>query len=137
MTTAASVTLRGDPDSAGFWAAVDAGALALCRCAECRSWLQPPLERCRHCGAATAFEPATGRGVVYSYIVVRHKGITPFADDVPYVVVLVELDEGVRLPGRLLDGPDSGVQIGQAVNVEIVDSPSGEQNVAFRLDDTD
>ena len=135
MSTAASIISRGDPDSAGFWAAVDSGVLALCRCAECNSWLQPPLERCRHCGGVTTFERATGRGVVYSYIVVRHPGITPFAGDVPYVIVLVELDEGVRLPGRLLDGPDSDVQIGRAVFAEIVDSPSGEPIVAFRLDD--
>ena len=72
MSGAAPAVPRGDPDSAGFWAAVDGGSLALCRCEECSAWLQPPLERCRHCGGATTFVPASGHGVVYSYIVVRH-----------------------------------------------------------------
>lgn len=106
-----------DVDSEPFWEAAGRGELVLCRCGDCREWMQPPLERCRHCGAPTAFEPAAGDGTIYSYIVVRHPSVPAYAADLPYVVALVELTEGVRLPGRLRGASADDVAVGQPVRV--------------------
>ena len=62
-----------DPDTQGFWDATAAGTLALCRCVACRTWLQPPLERCRACAGSTRFETVSGRGTLYSFIVTRQR----------------------------------------------------------------
>ena len=124
-----------DVDSEGFWRAAREGRVALCRCRECRRWIQPPLERCPSCAGQTAFEDAAGTGEIYSFIVVHHPSVPAFAADLPYVIALVSLDEGVRLPGRLLDERGAGVQVGQRVRAEIIDVPgANERVVAFRLE---
>ena len=122
-----------DVDSAGYWAAAERGEFALCRCAECRRWLHPPLERCRYCGGTTAFEEASGRGLVYSFIVVRHPSIPAFGPLLPYVIVLVDLDEGVRLTGRLLGDP-SAVRVCLPVVVRMERLPGADRpGVVFAM----
>ena len=95
-----------DADSAGFWQATREGRIALCRCTGCGTWLARPLERCHRCAAPTSFEAVAGTGSIYSYIVVHHPGVPAFAHLVPYVIALVEFDEGPRLPGILLGERD-------------------------------
>jgi uncharacterized OB-fold protein len=56
----------------------------------------------------------SGRGVIYTYTVV-HQQFVPA--EVPYVVVAVELDEGVRMVSNLIDGSPKDVRIGQRVEV--------------------
>jgi hypothetical protein len=120
-----------DVDSAGFWEATAEGRLALCRCVECRIWLQPPLERCRQCAGETRFEDVSGRGAVYTFIVQRQPSVVGYIDAVPYVVALVELDEqpGLRLAGRIVDVEPEAVTIGLRVEAEIVDLPGGDYRV--------
>jgi len=108
-----------DEDSAGFWAAARDGRIALCRCTECRGWLARPLERCGRCAAPTSFEEVAGAGTIYSYIVVHHASVPAFAHMVPYVIALVEFDEGPRLPGILLGERGPAVAIGQQVRAEL------------------
>jgi len=109
---------RPDVESQGFWDALAADRLDMCRCTECRQYLQPPLEHCRHCAAPTRFETVSGRGSVFSYIVVRHPAVPGHLP--PYVIALVELDEqaGLRLTG-ILDLDPSQVQIGMPVAADI------------------
>ncbi|MBV1879231.1 MAG: OB-fold domain-containing protein [Pseudomonadales bacterium] len=119
-------------DTEGFWQATKSGQLSICRCQECQLWLQPPLERCRQCGATTRFEAVSGKGSIYSFVVVRHGAVPGYLDTLPYVVAIIELDEqvGLRLPTRLLDVAPETVEIGQRVAVQLVDLPGGEFRVA-------
>ncbi len=119
-------------DSEGFWAATSQGRLALCRCTDCRVWLQPPLERCSSCAGSTAFEDVAGTGEVYSFIVVRQPSVPGYLTDLPYVVALVELDEqrGLRLPSRLVETPVESVRVGMRVRAELVPHPGGDFTVA-------
>lgn len=123
-----------DADSAGFWQATREGRIALCRCTGCGAWLARPLERCNQCAAPTAFAPVAGAGSVYSYIVVHHPAVRAFAHLVPYVIALVEFDEGPRLPGILLGERGPGVAIGQRVRAELTAFPGADERaVTFRL----
>lgn len=127
---------RPDFDSEGFWEATRDGRLAICRCLDCRLWMHPPLERCRKCGAKTAFEPVSGRGTIHSFIVVRHPAVPGYLESLPYVVAIVDLAEqsGLRLPTRLLDADPEKVRIGRSVEAELVDLPGGDFRVAcFRI----
>ena len=123
---------KPDFDSEGFWQSTSAGELSMCRCQQCRLWLQPPLEQCRLCGGETSFESVSGRGTIYSFIVVRHGAVPGFLENLPYVVAIIELEEqaGLRLPTRLLDVDPDSVQIGQPVEAELVDLPGGDFRVA-------
>ena len=72
--------------------------LAFQCCAACGRLRHPPRFRCAACGSAeTSFAPSRGRGRVYSWTV-THQALHPaFAREVPYAVVVTELEEGVRI----------------------------------------
>jgi uncharacterized OB-fold protein len=114
-----------DVDTAPFWESLERGEFSLCRCTECRAWLQPPLERCRYCAGPTTFERAAGRGIVHSYIVVRNPSVPAFAHLLPYAIVLVELAEGVRLSGRYV-GDLAEVRVGLEVRARTERLPHAE-----------
>jgi uncharacterized protein len=120
-----------DIDTEGFWGATADGRLALCRCTECRVWLQPPLERCRICGGPTAFEDVTGTGTIHSFVVQRQPSVVGYLDTIPYVIALVELDEqpGLRLPTRIVGIEPERVTVGIPVVAEIFDLPGGDYKV--------
>jgi uncharacterized protein len=120
-----------DADSAWWWEALAAGRLLLPRCERCATCFFPPMATCPHCGstALTRLE-ATGRGMVYSWVVV-HIALDPaFAGDVPYTVVAADLEEGPRLFGRLRD--DRPATAGAPVET-VVDLVEGIPVLGFRL----
>lgn len=65
---------------------------------------------------------ASGRGNVHSFTVV-HRAPADYREEVPYVVALVDLDEGVRMMTRLLDVEPAAVDVGMAVEVAIQGEP--------------
>jgi uncharacterized protein len=115
-----------DSDTVGFWEALAGGRLALCRCQACRSWMHPPLERCRRCGGPTSFEPVSGAGTVHSFIVM-HRASVPGLGPVPHVIALVDLDDtpGVRVSGRIADAGPGDVVVGARVTAHVVAVPGG------------
>ena len=122
-----------DAVSSGYWDALRNDRLAISRCHDCRTWQHPPQERCRHCGGPASFEDVSGRGTVFSFIVVRQQMVP--GHDVPYVVGLVELEEqpGLRLSARVVATPED-VTIGAPVRVRFADiGDSGFRAPEFEL----
>ena len=108
-----------DADSAPFWEGCTRGQLLLQRCADCGAIRFPAAGICPHCRATGAeWITASGRARVYSWIVVTHPVPREiYDDDVPYVVALVELEEGVRMATNIV-GCDAGeVRAGMEVEV--------------------
>jgi uncharacterized protein len=68
-----------------------------------------------------AWRPASGRGRISTFTRVHKAWFPAFADETPYTVVQVELDEGPRLTSRLVDARDRPVAIGQRVEVTFTD----------------
>lgn len=103
-----------DADSEPWWQGVREGRLLLQRCDACGRCRFPPLPDCPYCGAAGhRVETASGRGRIYSWITVNRALSERFAGQEPYTVVTVDLDEGGRIFGRLLEGaavPDGRVE---------------------------
>ncbi|ALG83682.1 bifunctional MaoC family dehydratase N-terminal/OB-fold nucleic acid binding domain-containing protein [Gordonia phthalatica] len=74
----------------------------------------------------TDYVVASGTGTVYSYVV-HHAPRVP-GRELPFVVALVELDEGVRMLGQLRGVDPETVAIGQPVEVEFLDFPADDDN---------
>jgi uncharacterized OB-fold protein len=109
-----------DQDTAAFWEGARNGKLLVQRCVECRRVQFYPRFFCTACVGAVEWIEASGRGEVYSFSIVRKNGTPPFDTLVPYVLALIELDEGVRMMGNVVDVPVDDVGIGMAVEVRFV-----------------
>jgi uncharacterized OB-fold protein len=93
-----------DSETQPFWDACRDGRLTLQRCTECGQKRFPPTRFCPQCrSAGHVWVDSPGLGRVFSWIVVRHPVPREvYGADVPYVVALVTLDEGVRMPTNIV-----------------------------------
>lgn len=106
-----------DPDSAPYWQALREDRLILKTCDDCGKAHFYPRELCPHCHSdKLRWVDASGTGEVYSYTVCRRPAGPAFADEVPYVVAIIELDEGPRMMSRIAADPET-VSIGRRVQV--------------------
>lgn len=106
----------GEGPSQAWQAALDQGRLTLQCCAACQRHVFYPRVLCPHCGKdALGWVPSAGRGTVYSVTVVARRA----EQGGPYNVVLVDLDEGVRLMSRVEDCGLDDIRIGMRVQHDI------------------
>ncbi|HQR03363.1 MAG: OB-fold domain-containing protein [Proteobacteria bacterium] len=118
-------------DSAFFWAGADRGELLAQSCADCGRLRHPPRPMCPHChGTGCRVVALSGRGTVYSWIVAAHPA--PHGFDAPPVVVLVELEEGVRIVSNIEGVPPERMCHGLPVMVAFVPAGEGRQVPVFR-----
>jgi uncharacterized OB-fold protein len=104
--------------AAEFYAHCARGELRFQRCTGCGAWRHPPRILCPQC-ASEAWEWArsSGRGRLFSWTV-THQGIVPwFAQDVPYAVAVVELEEGPRIVSGLRGIPLDRLALGLPLEV--------------------
>ena len=128
-----------DQMSAPFWKAASDHVLTVARCSRCRAYTLPPdvvCPNCRSTDPAFVFSPVSGIGAVRSWTVMRQSFLPGFDDDLPFVLVDVELVEqtGLRMIGRLVDGPEAPLGIGATVRVVFEDLAPGVAVPAFMLD---
>jgi uncharacterized OB-fold protein len=97
-----------DADSAVLWRGLRDGALLLQHCADCRHVQYYQQGMCRRCGGENlVHRPASGRGKVHSFSVVHRAPGPAFKPDLPYAVLLIDLEEGPRMISTYTGGkPD-------------------------------
>lgn len=105
------------PEAAEYFAGSLRGELRIQRCDACGLHHHYPRMRCPYCGSdALGWVTASGTGTVHSFTVIRQNGIPPFADEVPFVVALVDLDEvGARCLARIPTLAPEDARIGMRV----------------------
>jgi uncharacterized OB-fold protein len=102
--------------STEFFKAAKEGRLLIKRCAACGRFLAPQREMCDACsGERLEWVEASGRGTLYSFVVM-HQILHPgFRDEGPYNVVMVELDEGPRIISNVVGTANSEIRAGMRV----------------------
>jgi uncharacterized OB-fold protein len=106
------------PETSPFWAGCRRGELLLQRCTNCRRYRFYPRLLCPWCESdCSEWVPARGRGLVYAVTTVHRAPTKALAKECPYTVVLVDLDEGVRMMGSIVGSPPDAVAIGAVVEV--------------------
>jgi hypothetical protein len=99
------------PESDFYWERCKEQELWLRHCKACDATYFYPRDICPACFSRdTDWTKSSGKGVLHSFAIV-HRGPTPaFRDKVPYVVAIVELEGGARMPTNLVDvEPDPSV----------------------------
>ena len=105
-------------DTAPFWEACAEGRLLIQHCRACGGRQFYPRLVCTACGgAALDWKDVSGRGALKTWTVIRRAVSAAFEADVPYVVALIELDEGPVMMTNLVDCDPEALEIGQAVRV--------------------
>jgi len=116
------------PESRAFWEGAARGELRIPQCTACGRPHFYPRRFCPYCHAdGIQWVRASGRGALHSFTIVHRAFVPRFAGSIPYVPALIDLDEGVRMPSRLLhDAPDpAAIRIGMRVSVRFVDAADG------------
>jgi uncharacterized protein len=121
--------------TAAYWAGAARGEVMLQRCRECAAVWHPPAPTCPN-GPSHPIEwfAASGRGRLHSYTRVEHAAHPAVAAAVPYLVALVELDEGPRLICNLLDASPEGLVAGLRVRLSIGAAAGGALLPVAHLD---
>lgn len=127
-----------DESSRPYWDSAARHVLSAARCSRCGALSLPPDQICTHCGSTDpqfGFVPVSGKGAVRSWTIVRRSFLPGFTADLPFLLVDVELADqpGLRLIGRLVDGPDAPVAIGTPVRAAFEDVAPGVAVPAFEL----
>lgn len=124
-----AVTAENTP----FWDGLRDGRLLAQICVSCDAPRFPIAPICPRCGDDTvAWRELSGRGTIFSWVRYHRSYLPEFADLLPYVVALVQLDEGPRMFARLIDPPNDPA-IGDAVSLIIERWPGGRHVPAFAL----
>lgn len=115
-----------DGDTMDLWAGFREGRLLLQHCGDCDNIQYYQQQMCRECGGeALEHKPASGKGIVHSFSVVHRAPGPAFKDDVPYAVLLVELEEGPRMISSYTGGSVDDVTFD--MEVELVCEPVSDE----------
>ncbi len=109
-----------DPVTRPFWDSLRAHAIQLQRCAACGRFIYYPRPVCPSClSDDLGWTPVSGRGLVHAFTIPHRHPDRAFAARAPYVVALVELEEGARMLSNLVDvAPDpADVRVGMPVEI--------------------
>jgi uncharacterized OB-fold protein len=94
-----------EPATSEFWRGCARGELLVQACAACGAWRMPPRPMCPMCRSIEVrWEPTSGRGRVWSFIVPHPPLLPAFAEVAPYNAIIVELAENplIRFVGNLV-----------------------------------
>ncbi len=100
-----------------FWQGAREGKLCLQRCSTCSHVEFYPKKYCSHClNDSLEWFESSGLGMIHTFTVVHRAPSKKFAEKVPYVVALIDLNEGARMMANILS-PIEEVKIGSLVEV--------------------
>ena len=118
-------------DHEHYWEGLRQGKLLIQRCISCNTLRHPPQPMCEHCQSLDwDMVESQGKGTVYTYTVMHYPEIPPF--DYPNAIVLVDLEEGVRLVSQLEGCKPDDIQIGMSVEMDIKEVQEGMSLPIFK-----
>jgi uncharacterized OB-fold protein len=114
------------PHGALFRVWAEGGSLAVQACGHCGRLRHPPRVLCPSCASeAVRYVSLSGRATLFTWTVTHQPMHPAFADQVPYAVAVVEVEEGPRLVCRLRDVPHAALAPGLPLRVELEEVAAG------------
>ena len=104
------------PTSQPFWDGLRDGVVRLQRCDDCGTWIYYARSHCTSClSTDLTWTDIGGGGTIYTFTVARQPTMPHFADEVPQLLAVIELDEGPRITSTLVDIDPDAIEIGMRV----------------------
>jgi len=112
-----------DEESKPFWDAAKQHQFVLHHCKNCGTYYYP-ASYCRKCATLAHMEwaPASGKGTLYTYIIMHQVYQPGFKGEVPYNVSIVELEEGPFILTNIINCKNEDLKIGMPVQVVFDDA---------------
>jgi uncharacterized OB-fold protein len=94
---------ENDKVTKAFWEATKQHKLVIPRCKDCDKWHFYPREQCPFCMSKNLeWAEVSGKARLHAYTIVHQTAHPAFAEDVPYVHAVIQLNEGVRLISNVI-----------------------------------
>jgi hypothetical protein len=123
-----------DPLTGPFWAAAASGRLAVQQCGDCGELRWPPLAGCPECRSRdTSWAEVAPRGTIWSFVTYHRAFQAELKSDIPYTVLMVQLEDGPYIVGRLIAGT-TPPSVGDRVTAEFPEV-NGVPQVRWRVSD--
>ena len=107
-----------NPWARPFWEAAREEKLIIQKCPDCDQHVFYPRLVCPHCSSKDLeWVEASGKGTIFSYTVVMNNAPSAFIDDIPYVVALIKLEEGVQMLSNIVECDPDKVMCDMPVEV--------------------
>ena len=106
------------PDSQPYWDALNQGHLKVQKCGSCGQLRHYPRPVCDKCHSVDVeWVTLSGRGKVHTWTITHHAFHPGFKQELPYILVTADLDEGVRMQAKLDAPANTTLEVGLAVEV--------------------
>ena len=133
MARAAKPLPKPTPDTQPVWDALKQHRLMLPKCKACGKLHFFPRPFCPHCFSwDLEWVRCSGKGKLYSFII-NHRPAPGFEEDAPYVIAVVELDEGPRMLSNLIDIEPSPEAVQVDMPVEVLFQDINEETTMFKF----
>lgn len=122
------------PSTKPYWEGCKRHELLLQKCGQCGAQQFYPRSICTGCSSSSLdWVEASGRGTVLSWTIVRHPVSEAYADDIPYVIALIKLQEGPTMMSQIIDCDPESVHSGMQVQVSFQDWTDEVSMPVFRV----
>ncbi len=112
------------PESDFYWEKAQTRELWLRRCRDCSKPYFYPRDICPGCGGRNVeWTQASGRGTLHTFAIVHRAPLPALRDKVPYIVAMIDLEEGPRIPSNLVgvDPDPAAIRIGMPLQADFQD----------------
>lgn len=105
-----------------YWEGCQKREILIQHCTDCGKYQFYPRPICMNCMSENIeWKQASGKGKVLSYTIVHRAISKAYSNEVPYVVALIELDEGVTMMSNIIGKKLEAIEIGMRVEVVFED----------------
>lgn len=115
---------KPDEQTSGFWEGARRHEVVIQECSECGVLRHPPQAPCIECGSEkSGWRTTSGRGTLYSYVIVHRATLSQWRDSGPYNVALIELEDapGIRLHGNVVGIENEDLHVGMQLEATFDD----------------
>ncbi|MEE8337352.1 MAG: Zn-ribbon domain-containing OB-fold protein [Dehalococcoidia bacterium] len=108
------------PETQEFWDGLKREELRIQQCQDCNQHYFYPRSFCPHCHSRNVeWTTASGKGTVETFVI-NHRAFGPFAEETPYVIAVITLEEGPRMMTNLVNVEPDPEHVTVDMAVEIV-----------------
>lgn len=126
---------RIDERNRAHWDGAREGRLMIQACSDCGALRYPFSKLCPHChGANSQWKQASGKGAVWSWCVFHRAYFKGFESELPYNVVLIELDEGLKIYSNIVGVANESLRVGMRVRAVFETATEAVTLVKFEED---